>query len=205
MVAFKAGFRIIDSRNCPFYGKDEVFTLSDKAVRLPLAKPSCLILVRELTGLLFSLLPHVESDFATQRETIFSCGGCTGLIKFRLTDVPADTASSYERQDSVISGRLDLISTAELLQIFHMHQKTGKLIFELESGSARITFRDGALIAARYNEFDNQQAIFCLLGQDTGYFHFEPGLSPELSQAREIGDFMTILMEGLKRLDENKE
>jgi len=210
MDTFKAVFEIIHVRNCPLlYRPDECFVLTDKAVELPLGRPSCLILVRELTGLLFTLMPHVSTQFAEQRNTVYTCGGCTGLIKFTLTDkaIPFNherAVAGAANQDAVISGRIEAIVPAELLQVFHMHQKTGRLIMEFEQGSARVTFREGGLLAARFNDLDNQEAIYALLSEKKGTFYFMPGLPDALMKAREIGDFMMILMEGLRRLDEEQ-
>ncbi|WP_310599087.1 DUF4388 domain-containing protein [Desulfobulbus sp.] len=184
--------------------------LTDKAVELPLGRPSCLLLVRELTGLLFNLLPHAPTGFIEQRDMVYTCGGCTGLIKFRLTDkavasnVGKHGEALSEKTESVISGRLEAIAPAELLQVFHMHQKTGRLILEFDNGSARVTFREGGLLAARYEDFDNQEAVYAMLSQKKGTFHFLPGLPDALMKTREIGDFMMILMEGLRRLDEGE-
>jgi hypothetical protein len=210
MKPFQAAFEITHVRNCPFYTLEECFLLTDKAVELPLSRPSCLILVRELTKMLFTLVPYVSTGFAEQRDMLFTCGGCTGLIKFQLTDklvvnaAGKDAATLPEAMQSVISGRLDAIAPAELLQVFHMHQKTGKLILEFEHGSARVTFREGALLAARYEDYDNQEAIYAMLAQKKGAFRFVPGLQDSLMKSREIGDFMMILMEGLRRLDEGE-
>lgn len=104
----------------------------------------------------------------------------------------------------MVSGRLDVIATAELLQVFHMHQKTGRLILEFENGPARVTFREGGLLAARYGDFDNQEAIYAILAQKEGSFRFIPGLQDALMNTRELGDFMMIIMEGLRRLDEGE-
>ncbi len=206
MVAFAAAFDIIENCSCPFYKMDDILLLTDRAVILPVGKPACLILIRELTEMLFTLLPHVESDFSEQRDTTFSCGGCTGLIKFKLGETPQTTVDSDDQDgEVVISGRLDAITPAELLQVFHMHQKTGKLLLDMDGGQARVSFRDGAIIAARYGELDNQEAIYLMTGETRGHFRFIPGLPSALMKAREIGDFMMILMEGLKRLDEAEE
>ncbi|MDR2551484.1 MAG: DUF4388 domain-containing protein [Desulfobulbus sp.] len=210
MKSFRAAFEITHVRNCPFYVQEECFLLTDKAVELPLGRPSCLLLVRELTGLLFNLLPHASTGFAEQRDMVYTCGGCTGLIKFCLTDkavasnVGKHAAVLAENTESVISGRLEAIAPAELLQVFHMHQKTGRLILEFDRGSARVTFREGGLLAARYEDFDNQEAVYAMLSQKKGTFHFLPGLPEALMKTREIGDFMMILMEGLRRLDEGE-
>ena len=208
MNTFKAFFEIIKVRNCPLYSQDECFLLTDKALELPIGRVSCLILVRELTNLLFALMPDVATNFAEQRNVVFSCGGCTGLIKFRLTDKPVTNigegvfTSTHKTSESVISGNIEAIVPAELLQIFHMHQKTGRLIMDFEHGSARVTFREGGLLAARFDDLDNQEAVYAMLSEKKGTFHFVPGLPDALMKTREIGDFMMILMEGLRRLDE---
>lgn len=209
MEPFKAPFEIIHVRNCPLYIQDECFVLTDKAVELPLGRSSCLILIRELTNLLFTLLPLAATNFGEQRQATFTCGGCTGLIKFKLTDrqvVAAKPApvENRENREAVISGQIEAIVPAELLQVFHMHQKTGRLILDFEQGSARVTFREGGLLAARFEDLDNQEAVYAMLSQKKGTFHFIPGLPEALMKAREIGDFMMILMEGLRRLDEGE-
>jgi hypothetical protein len=203
MVTFAAAFDIIGGRACPYYNKDDSLVLTDRAVILPVGRPACLILVRELTELMFDLLPHAETDFAEQRSTVYTCGGCTGLIKFQLGDTPQNVGKPGGGEGEIVmSGRIDAIVPPELLQVFHMHQKTGKLLLDMDGGSARVTFRDGAIIAARFGELDNQEAIFRLMAEKKGHFRFLPGLPSPLMNAREIGDFMMILMEGLKRLDE---
>lgn len=210
MPLFNAAFEIINVRNCPFYIQDDCFLLTEKATELPLGRPACLILIRELTGVLLALMPYAGTNFAEQRNTQFTCGGCNGLIKFKLTDKTVlsragkNAAALQENTESVMSGKIEAIAPAELLQVFHMHQKTGRLILEFDNGSARVTFREGGLLAARYEDFDNQEAIFAMLAQKKGSFHFIPGLPDALMKVREIGDFMMILMEGLRRLDEGE-
>ena len=146
MDTFRAPFEIISVRNCPLYSQDDCFLLTEKMLELPMGRLSCLILVRELTTLLFSLMPHVATNFAQQRDSIFTCGGCSGLIKFRLTDKPVANVAKkvlstlQENSESAISGKIEAIVPAELLQVFHMHQKTGRLSMEFENGSARVPF-----------------------------------------------------------------
>jgi hypothetical protein len=202
MVTFAAAFNIIEERGCPFYSKGDFLVLTDNAVIPPIGCPACLILVREMTELLFSLMPHVETDFVEHRDKIFSCGGCTGLVKFQLGETPQNVGETDEGNGEVVmSGRIDAISPAELLQVFHMHRKTGKLLLYMDGGTARVTFRDGGIIAARLGDLDNQEAIYAMIAEKRGHFRFLPGLPSPLMKAREIGDFVMILMEGLKRLD----
>lgn len=202
MTQFSAVFDIIDQRGCPFYNVDDRMILTDKAIALPVGRPSCLILVRAVTELLFQLLPAATMDFVEFQDTVFTCGGCTGLVKFKLgSQIEEDGGNDGE---PVVTGRIDAILPAELLQVFHMHQKTGKLLLDMESGTARVTFREGAVIAARFEELDNQEAVYAMLSERKGYFRFVPGLPDSMMKSREIGDFMMILMEGLRRIDEEE-
>lgn len=351
MEEFQAIFEIVDQKNCPLYQKGERLLLSEKSLSCPKGKEACLILVRDLTQLLFQVLGKKQSDF---NETIFNCSGCKGLIKFKLIDndqgkypkhalsssggakvsiemavqglygavvdspflraLPSDqlektmgkfslvemgegktlirkgeanlnmylllegslvvennglvlaqlrsgeicgemsylgadtavstvktsapssllaisgsdfgelfggvpavqsfmarlmaerlTKNNVERAkdfESCMSGRLDMVAPAELLQIFHMHQKTGVLRMDFVGGHGHISFREGCIINARYGAKESQEAIFALLAEKEGIYRFTTGLSPQEMKAAEIGDFMMLLMEGVKRVDE---
>jgi CRP-like cAMP-binding protein len=106
---------------------------------------------------------------------------------------------------SCMSGRIDEIVPAELFQIFHMHQKTGVLSLELPNGKAKVVFREGCIINAAYHALANEEAIFKILAEKKGLYRFTSGLSPNEMRAAEIGDFMMLLMEGVKRVDEEQE
>ncbi|RUM42662.1 MAG: hypothetical protein DSY80_06810 [Desulfocapsa sp.] len=347
MNALKLYFQITINNNCPLYNKGELLTLTDKALSCPENQPTCLILVREMTTLLFQ---HLDNSSSEIDETIHSCSGCNGLIKFvqiseetaneeglieapscpldsedeallrEIRDYPlikaipdreipsavrcfrkekvaadvtlitkgqnslylylilsgelavsdnsltiaslgpgdicgemsylgndvagADVRTIAETEvlsiagdafcrlidripelqlfmakvlvqrlsvsnthhsetfDACMSGWLHEMPPAELLQIFHMNQKTGILSLELPSGNARVSFREGCVINAHYNDLDNQAAIFDMLREKEGRYTFTTGLSPEEMKAAEIGDFMMLLMEGIKRVDE---
>jgi len=361
MKNFSAVFSIVKEKNCPLYKQEERLSLSDKTLSCPDGKEMCLILVRDLTELLFKFLQKQPIDLTDYADTIFNCSGCTGLIKFSLVDsveskdnlsgtfnhrgsgagavaqvdsavlerygdivdcsllqaVPqeqveillsqfqeilleegtvlirkgekncnlyivykgelqvesggvqlatlskgeicgeisylgADVAvstvkaikkskvlamagdvfgrllgnnkdvQSYMAQllagrlrktnaarardfNSCMSGRIDEIVPAELFQIFHMHQKTGVLSLELPEGKAKVSFREGCIINASYCDLSNEEAIFKILSEKTGFYRFTSGLSPNDMKAAEIGDFMMLLMEGVKRVDEEQE
>ena len=94
---------------------------------------------------------------------------------------------------------------AELFQIFHMNQKTGVLGLEFPRGEAKVSFREGCVINAQYRNKTNQDAIFDMLKEKEGRYSFTTGLTAEEMKAAEIGDFMMLLMEGIKRVDEASE
>ncbi len=352
MKDFNVVFTIISKKNCPLYQEGERFFLSERTLSCPEGKEACLILVRDMTQLLFTFLKSLPFDPKEYLSDTFNCSGCSGLIKFALinpedeklrgqgegvvapiesaieklrgrgiaspffdilpeekTDIFLDQVQeilleensiliSQGRQninlyfliegelaledngvlvttlnegelcgemsylgsdlavatvralsaskvlaiegkvfaallgdnlkvqvfmaqllakrirkvhaakgsdfESCMSGRIDEILPAELLQIFHMHQKTGVLSLELEKGSAHVSFREGCIINAGYEQLINQEAIFRILAEQSGLYRFTTGLSPEKMKAAEIGDFMMLLMEGVKRADEGK-
>lgn len=350
MKPFKAVFEIVEQSNCPLYQVGECLTLTERAIVCPETKEACLILVREMTELLFVLLTeNHQGNQKQQDDRVFTCSGCTGLIKFRrlqtaltptvlgsgvlaknqsiekvfygkILDSPflralpeniieailgkceevvldqgeiliqkgepnsnlyilleggliveddhvviatlregelcgemsylgAGVAGSTVRAttrsavlaihgedftrllgqnslvqahmaqllvsrlqkanaarakdfESCMSGRLDAVVPAELFQIFHMHQKTGVLTFHLREGEGKVSFREGCIINASYGERENQDAIFAILAEKKGAYRFTVGLTPHEMKAAEIGDFMMLLMEGVKRIDE---
>ena len=61
------------------------------------------------------------------------------------------------------------------------------------------------VINAGYCELTNEEAIFKVLSEKKGFYRFTSGLSPNEMRAAEIGDFMMLLMEGVKRVDEEQE
>lgn len=345
MKSFRLIFEIIEDNHCPLYKVGERLILSDKALSCPENKATCLILVREMTQLLFTLLAG-ENEPLPADKPVFSCSGCTGLIKFmalaspvvqgagvapELGDreqallariqsqpmiqlIPADhlrdvigrfqllpvrqgsllirkgevNASlflilsgqvlvvdgpvvittlgvgeicgemSYLGDDvagasvralsdaevlavasddfsllldripalqlfmarllaqrltrvnraraedfaACMQGKLQDMAPAELFQVFHMNSKTGVLALDLPRGPGKISFREGCIINARYQGQENEEAIFAMLGEDEGTYRFTLGLTPQEMKAAEVGDFMRLLMEGIKRVDD---
>lgn len=205
MISCTALFDIVEERSCPYYNKGELLTIHDKAVLLPVGRPACLQLIRELTGLLVKLLPHIASDFVELRDTLYTCSGCSGLIKFKLAETPQKRAICVVDKGEVgISGLLDVVPPVELLQYLHMNKKTGRLLLDLEQETGGALFRNGGIIAAQYKKLDNREAVYALLEEKQGHFRFISGLPKTLMLAPEIGDFMSILLKGLKQFDEKK-
>jgi len=102
-------------------------------------------------------------------------------------------------------GNLSEIPAEALFQTLNMNCKTGILtIDELSKGTARYSFRHGALIKAKYESVAGEAAFYALLKEHKGRFRFTPGLPPEDLELPEIGFFMKLLMEGMRRLDEDK-
>lgn len=218
-------FKVVSERGCPYYAADDLFVLTNQAVQVPLGHPSCLIMVREVTNLLFNtIVPSAETGFDELKSEVYNCGGCTGLIKFQMEDNPepidqegailfddeekknesgVEPGKARVRADGVVvSGQLSEISPSELMQFFHMHQKTGKLVIDVATGLGRVAFREGSIIGAKFMEYEDKEAIFALIRESQGRFSFVNGIPQALAEVDEIGDFMMLLMEGIKRMDE---
>jgi CRP-like cAMP-binding protein len=345
MKPFRAVFQIVEDNNCPLYELDDNFILTEKSLAFPEGKESCLILVRELTQLLFQLLETTGEPDYTKRYT---CSGCTGLIKFQqiqgdnaiqhggvgsllsereqklfekisnyalLKAIPAqhlknfiscfkgkivrkneylitkgqlnehlyillsgetivedgevpitrlgegelcgemsyfgdsiastsvralrdtrvlaisgrDFGNLIKKSNAVqihmarllaerlskantvrasdfeacMQGRLNEMVPAELLQVFHMHQKTGVLSLELPGGRGRLSFLEGSIVDAGYAGKSGQDAVFAMLVEREGVYNFTSGLSEQEMKLPVVGDFMMLLMEGIRRVDED--
>lgn len=104
---------------------------------------------------------------------------------------------------SGMTGILAQMPPVELFQTLNYNQKTGILRLNLSHGPASFAFRSGAIVKAEYGRKKGKSAFFSVIGEKEGRFHFIPGL-PETEMALpEIGMFMELLMEGLRKLDES--
>lgn len=110
-----------------------------------------------------------------------------------------------EDLSSGITGDLKEIPPEALFQTLNMNNKTGILtISNLKEGTARFSFRQGALIKAKYKNYEGDMAFYEILKEKTGRFRFKPGIAKEDYNTPEIGFFMKLLMEGMQRIDEDK-
>jgi CRP-like cAMP-binding protein len=103
---------------------------------------------------------------------------------------------------SGMTGTLEQMPPAELFQTLNYNQKTGTLKLNLPKGPAVFTFRGGAILKAQYNQLNGKPAFFSVLGEHIGRFHFVPGLTGGEMALPELGMFMELLMEGLRKIDE---
>ncbi len=349
MNSLKVVFKIVKNNRCPLYEMEEIFVLTDKSLTFAENRESCLILVRDMTQLLFELLDQQESENDNELENrLYSCSGCSGLIKFvsvaekdnlieqdnkapllnpeeqklfdkistypLLQSIPpnhlkqlislcsekklvegellmrkgelnhylyiiisggvmiedgavtiatlgegevcgemsyfgnnvagtsvralpttsvlrisgldfgrlmkkADSIQLYMAQllasrlakanasrgrefDACLRGSINELAPAELLQVFNMHHKTGTLFFDLPAGAGKMLFCDGRIISAMYAHCTNEEAVYAILAEREGTYKFTAGLSHEKMQKEAIGDFMSLLMEGVRLADE---
>jgi CRP/FNR family transcriptional regulator, cyclic AMP receptor protein len=103
---------------------------------------------------------------------------------------------------SGMTGTLSQMPPVELFQTLNYNQKTGILKMNLPEGPASFAFRGGSIIKAEYGSDTGKSAFFSILGEKEGRFHFVPGLPDQDMALPELGMFMELLMEGLRKLDE---
>lgn len=124
----------------------------------------------------------------------------TRLMAQRLNEVH-DMRS--EELASGMVGKISEMPPAELMQTLNINQKTGELNLLLSRGTASVYFRDGALVGAIYDELTGKPAFYEILKATEGRFKFVPVLDAAYESAESLGDFMWLLMEGLKQIDES--
>jgi len=113
--------------------------------------------------------------------------------------------TNVEKLEGLTSGMIGKLSDnppAELFQTLNLNHKTGLLTLYLSKGTGELSFREGNLIRAKYNEREGKDAFFELLKEQEGRFKFTPGLTDEEEESSDMGDFMWLLMEGTRRMDE---
>ncbi|MDM8517681.1 DUF4388 domain-containing protein [Desulfobacterales bacterium HSG16] len=105
---------------------------------------------------------------------------------------------------SDMSGNLSENPPSELFQTLNLNSKTGILRLSLQKGHGKLVFKEGTLVGAQYHNKEGRDAFFEMLKQRKGRFKFYQSLPPEESDNPEIGDFMWLLMEGIRRMDEER-
>ncbi len=101
-------------------------------------------------------------------------------------------------------GKISDMPPSELLQTLNTNQKTGILTLQLSKGPANLVFREGGLISAEYDDKEREEAFYEILKEKEGRFKFTQELPAEVTEADEIGEFMWLLMEGVRRMDEEE-
>ncbi len=105
---------------------------------------------------------------------------------------------------SGMSGELDEINIVELLQLINSSQKTGVISLVLDDAKASIFFNEGELVQVQYRDLGGKEALFVLLGKESGYFTYTKGIPAHLKNEALLGGFMGLIMEGVQWNDEQR-
>ncbi len=123
------------------------------------------------------------------------------LLAKRLTEINLVRSEEFA---SGIVGKLTDIQPPELCQMMNGNQKTGVLTLSLPKGLARLSFKEGKVIYASYDSKEGKDAFAAVLREKDGRFKFVQGLPPEEMKQTELADFNWLLMDSLRRIDEEK-
>ena len=101
-----------------------------------------------------------------------------------------------------VSGNFEEVNPSELFQMFNENRKTGMFDLKLSEGKGQMTFSDGAIVRAEYAGLTDKEAFWAILQESKGSFKFTSSMSLGDLSAKPIGNFLGLLMEGMRLLDE---
>ncbi len=144
------------------------------------------------------IIPNREfTNFMRVHESIMD-----SLVRQLIRRLEESNKSRVQDYSSCMRGTLSDLGPAELLQTFNMHQLTGILDLQLKHSPAKIAIKEGEIVSAQYSGLSDKEALYAVFQQNEGTFFFNAELPPEDQDAEEIGDFMMLMMEGIKQADE---
>ena len=105
---------------------------------------------------------------------------------------------------SGMTGELSEIEPVDLFQLINTSRKTGTIDITLAKGRGMVFFKDGEIVYAGYLKLRKKDALYALLGMKKGHFSYAKGIPEVLNNAPPLGDFMSMMMEGVQALDEKQ-
>lgn len=111
----------------------------------------------------------------------------------------ADAARDVEG-DKEVQGSLSHMSVADLLQVFAMNRKSGRLTLIFQDETADVLLVDGRVRDARGPNVTGEKALFRYLTRREGSFEFLPGRPAATDRIKRTVD--DLLLEGMRQGDE---
>jgi len=112
---------------------------------------------------------------------------------------------NLKRAEELASGMVGHISDippAELCQMLNVNMKSGHLELDLYDREGLVLFNEGEVIHAQLADKRGKEAFYEILALKHGRFKFIQGLTQDEKEKDVVGGFMGLLMEGMKRLDD---
>jgi len=109
-----------------------------------------------------------------------------------------------EEDKAAFSGHLENLSIGEIIQLLNLNRRNGTLnITGPDGGSGKICMNNGQMTYSSYKKLLGEEAVYQIVRIQQGTFEF---LSDEMEKETNIhGSTMTVLMEGLRLMDEGSE
>jgi CRP/FNR family cyclic AMP-dependent transcriptional regulator len=186
-VVDEDGISITRLRNGEVFGEMSLISGEPVGATIKVLEPTTVLYIRGQDFLkVLNRFPSLQMYFAR-------------LLSRRLTQSNILISKEFS---SGMTGTLAQMPPVELFQTLNYNQKTGILKMNLPEGPALFAFRGGDIVKAEYGSDKGKSAFFSILGEKEGRFHFVPGLPDQDMALPELGMFMELLMEGLRKLDE---
>ena len=142
------------------------------------------------------VLPPEEFDFLL-RENPFIAARFVRLMASRVLSANFLLARQGAKS---FSGKLSVMSPVTVLQILADARRSGTLHLEAAGRKAELGFHDGELFEARCGALSGEDAVYSVLGWESGEFWLEASPVPATDHIQ-LG-VMSLLLEGMRRLDE---
>lgn len=126
----------------------------------------------------------------------------TRLLVQRLAET---NMNQGEKLSLALTGQLMELPPSELFQMLNENIKTGVVDLDLEGGKASVVFSEGEVVKALYKKLTGAEAFYEIIKEQNGRFQFSSSISLEDMGAPPIGSFMKLLMDGLRKIDEESE
>jgi CRP/FNR family cyclic AMP-dependent transcriptional regulator len=186
-VVDQDGISITKLRNGEVFGEMSLISGDPVGASIKVLEPTTVLYIRGQDFLkVLNRFPSLQMYFAR-------------LLSRRLAKSNVMISKEFS---SGMTGTLSQMAPVELFQTLNYNQKTGTLRLNLSNGPASLTFRDGGIVQAEYGRHRGKNAFFAIIGEKEGRFQFGPGLQKTEMALPELGMFMELLMEGLRKLDE---
>lgn len=102
-MEFRNGvFIITEEDHCPLYNAGEEMEVNEGLLTLPISKPTCLTLAKDLIEIASVVKKFEEYRKGSKENVKFECGGCTGLIRFE-----------YKKDKGFATLQMKLLAAAE--------------------------------------------------------------------------------------------
>jgi CheY-like chemotaxis protein len=153
----------------------------------------------------FAVLGYVSKPF-TPYTLVRQLESHVGRLRFRAeaASAPAPPPEKQPASEAALEGSVDLFGVPAILEVLHFNKLSGVCSFRGSAGSsAEVQFRQGEIVGARAeNGLEGANAIFRMISWTEGRFSFVHQTPSE--DARLPLRFEQLLLEGMKRLDEQR-
>ncbi len=126
----------------------------------------------------------------------------TRLLVQRLSET---NVSQAEKMSLAFSGQLLELPPSELFQMLNENVKSGVVELDLPRGKAVVAFSEGDVVKVEYMDLRGADAFNEILKEQKGRFTFTSSLSLEEMGAPPIAGFMKLLLDGLRKIDEEND